>query len=94
MVAVRTGMHTPEKRRDRMTGTLTVSDPAFESLVEGLGLEGSELHEARRFAKCLAIEAGRFEIVRRRAGLFGSQFIKKADAAQALRAELARAGFA
>lgn len=94
MAIIRKGNATPEKREGRIAGTLTASDPRFESLVVGLGIDGVALHELRRFAKNLAVAAGRFQIAKRRSGLFGSALLKKADAERALRAELAKVGAA
>lgn len=83
MVVTRTGNATPEKREGRITGRLTVSDPRFESLLAGLGIEGSTLHHVRQFAKMMATAAGRFQIAKRKSGIFGDRRLSRADAARA-----------
>lgn len=83
MAPIRTGNATPEKRERRTI--LTVADARFESLVAGLGIEGELLHELRRFAKATATAAGRFQVARRKAGLFGSRTLSKIEADEAYR---------
>lgn len=85
MVAIRTGNATPEKRKGR--AVLTLREPLVESLVVGLGLQGEELAEIRRFCKRWTSERNRWD-VRRRGGLFGSHRLSKQDAERAWRAEL------
>jgi len=94
MAVIRKGNATPEKREGRIAGTLTASDPRFESLVAGLGIDGTALHQLRIFAKEMAIAAGRFQIARRQTGLFGTKRLSKVQAAHALQVELAKAGVA
>lgn len=82
MVAVRTGNATPEKRKGREV--LTLREPLVESLVHGLGLEGEQLAEVRRFCKDLTASRNRWD-VRRRTGLFGNPHFSKSDAERAWR---------
>ena len=79
MAIIRTGNATSEKREGRIAGTLTASDPRFESLVAGLDIDGAALHELRRFAKQMDTDAGRFQI-RRRSGIFGARNLSKTAA--------------
>lgn len=81
MGVVRTG-NAPLNGQGRLTGKLTVGDPRFESLVQGLGIEGHSIHELRLFAKKIATEAGRFQIARR-GGLFGARSLSKSAAERA-----------
>ena len=72
---------------------LTVRDPLIESLVAGLTVEN--LDDLRAACKVLVRDRNRWDIGRRRSGLFGSRLLRKEDADRALSTaldELAEAG--
>ena len=85
MARLGTGSATPEKRKAR-AGTLSLREPHIESLVAGLATEN--VNELRRFCKMLTRERNRWDIERRRSGIFGSRRILKTDANKALKAAL------
>lgn len=81
------GDQTPERRKAR--AVLSVREPLIETLLAGLGVEGSDLDELRRFCKAWTSDRNRFDIKRRRTGLFGSNRLRLADADRALKLALA-----
>ena len=89
MGAIKTENATPQKQKGRQT--LSVRDPLVERLVTGLGIEGEQLDELRRFCKSWTSERNRWS-VKHRAGLFAVRPLKKQDADEALRRELRKAG--
>lgn len=68
---------------------LSRRDPLIESLVTGLGVDGVNLDEARAACKALVRDRNRWDIERRRGGLFGSSRLSRDEAAAALSAALA-----
>lgn len=67
---------------------LTVRDPLIESLVAGLTVEN--LDDLRAACKVLVRDRNRWDISRRRSGLFGAKLLRRDDADQALKQELAK----
>jgi hypothetical protein len=64
-----------------------VREPLVESLVQGLSVEAEQLHDLRSFCKEWVRDRNRFDIDRRRSGLFGR--IEKDDADRLLKRQLA-----
>lgn len=87
MLASGTGNATPEKRKGR--AVLSVRDPLVESLLAGLGIEADKLGEIRAFCKVMVSRRNRWDIARRRSGLFGSRLLRREDAPRALKAAMA-----
>lgn len=88
MTSHRTGSVPPNERKAR-AGTLTVREPHVESLVAGLNLDGINLSDLRQFCKALTVERSRWDVERRRIGLFSGRRITKRDADLALAKALA-----
>lgn len=88
MAASGTGNATPEKRKARV---LSVREPLIETLLAGLGVEGSELDDLRRFCKAWTSDRNRFDIKRRRTGMFGRR-LDRSDADRALKLALTEIG--
>lgn len=89
MAASGTGNATPEKRKAR--ATLSVREPLIETLLAGLDIEGAELDDLRRFCKAWTGARNRFDIRRRRTGMFGRK-LDRSDADRALKLALAEIG--
>jgi hypothetical protein len=64
-----------------------VRDPLVESLVQGLSVEAEHIQDLRSFCKEWVRDRNRFDINRRRSGLFGR--IEKDDADRLLKRQLA-----
>lgn len=75
----------------RARAVLSVREPLIETLLSGLGVEGSELEELRRFCKAWTGARNRFDIKRRRTGMFGRK-LHGSDADRALKLALAEIG--
>lgn len=82
MIDLQRGIAPPKKSKAR-TGTLSLREPHVESLVAGLDLD-IDMAELRRFCKAWTVDRSRWDIERRRHGLFSGR-IKKADADAALK---------
>ena len=67
MVVVRTGTRPP---KEKSRATLSVRSPLVTSLLAGLGVEKDHLEEVHAFGKMLERDRNRWDIARRRAGLF------------------------
>lgn len=74
------GNATPEKRKARV---LTVREPLIESLLAGLDFDGVNMDELRAFGKGCWSSRNRWDVSRRRGGLFGGR-LHRADADRAL----------
>ncbi len=85
MAALGTGHATPEKRKAR--AILRLREPHVEKLLTGLNLT-EDMAEARRFCKSLTVERSRWDIERRRVGLFSGRRLSKSDADAALKRAL------
>lgn len=86
MLTLERGSPAPERREGR--ARLSVRDPQTEALLAGI-FEGVNLDELRAVAKSLWRDRNRFDVGRRRHGLFGGGKLDKAGADRALRALLA-----
>ena len=81
MVAISTGNATPEKRTARPV--LSPREPIIESLLVGLGIDADSIEDCRQFCKHLVSERNRWDVSRRRGGLFGTHRLSKDDAHRA-----------
>lgn len=77
MVAIRTGNATPEKRAAREV--LSLREPLVESLLVGLGYNGNDLDNLRRFCKRIVKDRNAWDIARR-GGLFSPRPLSRAEA--------------
>ena len=87
MAAPGTGNATPEKRAAREV--LSLREPHIERLLLGLGIDPEHLAESRRFYKALTAALSRWDIARRRGGMFSTGRISKHNADVALKRQLA-----
>lgn len=83
------GSRPPEKREGR--DRLSPRDPLVETLLNGLGFEGQQLAETRRFCKRTVSERNRWSIQNRGGPLAEGRKLSKDDAPRALAIALARA---
>ena len=69
--------------------TLSPLDPFTETLLAGLGISKESIHHIRAFAKHWQRERNRWDIDRRKGGMFSVGRMSKRDADAALKRELA-----
>lgn len=82
MATTMAGEHpTLEKKKDRVT--LSVRSPLVTSLLAGLGVEKDHMEALRAFANGLLSDRNRFDIERRKSGLFGGGKLSRAAAERA-----------
>ena len=66
---------------------LTLRDPLVESLLAGL--DDYDLNELRAFCKKIASARNKWDVARRRSGIFGTRQIRPDEASRALKSALA-----
>lgn len=76
----------PQKRKARPA--LTVGRPIFEQALAGGKFDFPHIMQARAWGNALMADRNRWDIERRRGGLFSGRRLKKADADAALKRAL------
>lgn len=72
----------PPKRR-KARATLSVREPLVETLLAG-GFDGENVEELRGWCKALVQDRNRWDVNRRRSGIFGTRRLDKAEATRLL----------